>query len=74
MRDGDLVLVDAGAEVANYTGDITRTWPVNGTYSGHQREIYDLVLRSQMACIREAKPGTPWSASTSSPHGSSAKA
>jgi Xaa-Pro aminopeptidase len=57
LRDGDLVLVDAGAEVGYYTGDITRTWPVSGAFSGHQREIYDLVLRAQMDAIRLVKPG-----------------
>ena len=60
LKDGDLVLVDAGAEVGYYTGDITRTWPVNGRFSGHQRVIYDLVLRSQMDVIRLVKPGLPW--------------
>ncbi len=62
METGDLVLVDAGAEVGYYTGDITRTWPVNGTYTGPQREIYDLVLRAQMAVIDQVKPGLLWHA------------
>ena len=44
LKDGDLVLVDAGAEVGYYTGDITRTWPVNGRFTGHQREVYDLAV------------------------------
>ncbi|MFM8386857.1 MAG: Xaa-Pro aminopeptidase [Planctomycetia bacterium] len=60
LCDGDLVLVDAGAEVGWYTGDITRTWPVNGRFTGHQRAIYDLVLRAQMDVIRMVKPGLPW--------------
>ena len=60
MRDGDLVLVDAGAEVDYYTADITRTWPVGGTFSGHQRMIYDLVLRAQMEAIRMIRPGLEW--------------
>ena len=60
LKDGDLVLVDAGAEVGWYTGDITRTWPVNGRFTGHQRQVYDLVLRAQMDVIRLVKPGLEW--------------
>ncbi|MHC5010596.1 MAG: M24B family metallopeptidase, partial [Planctomycetota bacterium] len=60
LNDGDLVLVDAGAEVGYYTGDITRTWPVSGRFSGYQREIYDLVLRAQMEVIRAVRPGLEW--------------
>lgn len=60
LRDGDLVLVDAGAEVGLYTGDITRTWPVSGSFSPEQREIYDLVLRAQREVIRLVRPGLAW--------------
>ena len=60
LKDGDLLLVDAGAEVDYYTGDITRTWPVSGTFSGYQREVYDLVLRAQMDVIRMVRPGEKW--------------
>ncbi|MDJ0523356.1 MAG: Xaa-Pro aminopeptidase [Planctomycetota bacterium] len=60
LEDGQVVLVDAGAEVGWYTGDITRTWPVGGTFSGHQRMIYDLVLQAQMEAIRIIKPGLDW--------------
>ena len=60
MKDGDLVLVDAGAEIDLYTADITRTWPVGGTYTGRQRMIYDLVLRAQMDAIRLVRPGLPY--------------
>ena len=60
-EDGDLVLVDAGAEIGWYAGDVTRTWPVNGTFTGYQRNIYDLVLRAQQAVIRHVKPGVAWS-------------
>ncbi|MFV1958093.1 MAG: Xaa-Pro aminopeptidase [Planctomycetota bacterium] len=60
MEEGDLVLVDAGAEVGYYSGDITRTWPVGGTFTGAQRDVYDLVLRAQMAVIRSVKPGLGW--------------
>ena len=61
MEDGDLVLVDAGAEIDLYTADITRTWPVNGSFTGRQRMIYDLVLRAQMDAIRVVRPGVPYS-------------
>jgi Xaa-Pro aminopeptidase len=57
LQAGDLVLVDAGAEMDWYTGDVTRTWPVSGRFDGHQREIYDLVLRAQMDVIRLVRPG-----------------
>jgi Xaa-Pro aminopeptidase len=60
LADGDLVLVDAGAEVDYYTGDITRTWPVSGVFSGYQRMIYDLVLRAQMEAIAMVRPGLLW--------------
>jgi Xaa-Pro aminopeptidase len=60
LRDGDLVLVDAGAEVDYYTGDVTRTWPVNGRFSGYQRQIYDLVLQAQMEAIDIIRPGLAW--------------
>ncbi len=46
MRDGDLVLIDAGCEYKGYAGDITRTFPVNGKFTQAQREIYDIVLES----------------------------
>jgi len=62
MEAGELVLVDAGAEVGYYTGDITRTWPVSGTFTAPQREIYDLVLRAQQEVIAMSKPGVPWTA------------
>jgi Xaa-Pro aminopeptidase len=61
LQDGDLLLVDAGAEYQMYAGDITRTWPVNGRFEGRQRMIYDLVLRAQQAVIRKVKPGLLWS-------------
>jgi Xaa-Pro aminopeptidase len=58
LRDGDLVLIDAGAEYDYYTSDITRTFPVGRAFSKEQATIYDLVLKSQMECIAMAKPGT----------------
>ena len=57
-RDGDLLLLDAGAETANgYTGDVTRTFPVNGKFSAPQRSVYEAVLRVQKSLIAMAKPG-----------------
>jgi Xaa-Pro aminopeptidase len=57
LRDGDLLLVDAGAEYRGYASDITRTFPINGKFSQPQREIYDLVLKTQMSCIDMVRPG-----------------
>jgi len=57
LRDGDLVLIDAGAEYKGYASDITRTFPINGRYSKAQREIYDLVLKAQMSCVEMVRPG-----------------
>ena len=62
LRDGELLLIDAGCEVDGYASDITRTFPVNGKYGGPQREIYELVLAAQSAAIAEVKPGSPWNA------------
>ncbi len=58
LHDGDLLLVDAGAEVKGYASDITRTFPVNGRYSAAQREIYDVVLETQISCVDMVRPGT----------------
>ncbi len=57
MEDGDLLLIDAGAELSYYASDITRTFPVNGRFSEAQRAIYDLVLETQLACIAAVRPG-----------------
>jgi len=57
LRDGDLLLVDAGAEYKGYASDITRTFPINGRFSKPQREIYDLVLKTQVACVDMVRPG-----------------
>jgi Xaa-Pro aminopeptidase len=57
LEDGDLVLIDAGAEYQGYAADITRTFPVNGRFSDTQREIYQLVLDSQLAALEMIKPG-----------------
>lgn len=60
LKDGDLLLVDAGAEFGWYASDITRTIPVNGRFSPEQRAIYELVLAAQRAAIAEARPGRHW--------------
>lgn len=60
LNDGDLVLIDAGAECQGYASDITRTFPVNGKFSAVQREVYELVLESQIAAINKVKPGNHW--------------
>lgn len=57
LRDGDLVLIDAGAEYRGYASDITRTFPINGRYTNPQREIYDLVLKAQKQCVEMVRPG-----------------
>jgi Xaa-Pro aminopeptidase len=62
MRRGDLLLVDAGAEYEQYTADITRTYPVDGTFTPVQRRVYEAVLKAQKAGIRSIKPGAPWNA------------
>ena len=57
LNDGDLLLIDAGCEFRGYAGDITRTFPVNGRFSGPQRDLYDVVLAAELAAIAEVKPG-----------------
>lgn len=57
MREGELVLCDVGAEVENYAADITRTFPVSGTFSSRQRAVYDVVLRAANAAIEAIRPG-----------------
>ncbi len=58
LKDGDLLLIDAGAQFQGYASDITRTFPVNGKFSKPQREIYDVVLDTQIKCIEATKVGT----------------
>jgi Xaa-Pro aminopeptidase len=60
LRDGDLLLIDAGCELDGYASDITRTFPVNGRFSGAQREVYEIVLAAQRAAIETVKPGASW--------------
>lgn len=57
MRDGDLVLIDAGCEYQGYASDITRTIPVNGKFSHTQRAVYDIVLDAQLYALKALKPG-----------------
>ena len=57
VRDGELVLIDAGCELDGYASDITRTFPANGKFTGPQRALYDLVLASQDAAVAATKPG-----------------
>jgi Xaa-Pro aminopeptidase len=60
LRDGDLLLIDAGAEYDGYASDITRTFPVNGKFSPEQKELYDIVLSAQAAGIAKARAGNQW--------------
>jgi Xaa-Pro aminopeptidase len=60
LRDGDLLLIDAGCELDGYASDITRTFPVNGRFSAAQREVYELVLASQRAALDAVRPGRAW--------------
>ena len=62
LERGDLLLIDAGAEVECYASDITRTWPVGGGFSREQRSLYQLVLEAQQAAIDEVHPGFPFNA------------
>ena len=57
LRDGDLLLIDAGCEYAGYAADITRTFPINGKFSTEQKALYELVLKAQLAAIDHIKPG-----------------
>jgi len=60
LRDGDLLLIDAGCELDGYASDITRTFPVNGRFGAAQREVYELVLQSQRAAMEAVRPGRAW--------------
>ncbi|MEC8443452.1 MAG: Xaa-Pro aminopeptidase [Pseudomonadota bacterium] len=60
IKDGDLVLIDAGCELDYYASDITRTFPANGTFSEPQRKLYQLVLDAQVAAIAATKAGNHW--------------
>jgi len=60
LQDGELLLIDAAAEVGYFSSDITRTFPVNGRFSDAQRAVYDVVLAAQEAVIEACKPGLPF--------------
>ena len=69
LKDGDLLLIDAGCELDGYASDITRTFPVNGRYNTPQKDVYELVLAAQATAIAEVKSGNPWNA----PHDAAVK-
>ena len=60
LRDGDLLLIDAGCELDGYASDITRTFPVNGRFNGAQRAVYEIVLAAQAAAMDKVRPGNGW--------------
>ena len=60
IADGDLVLVDAGAEVDHYATDVTRTFPASGKFTADQRAVYDVVLRAQKAALAAVHAGVTW--------------
>ncbi len=62
LRDGDLLLIDAGCELEGYASDITRTFPVNGKFTAAQKDVYELVLAAQAAAIACAQRGAHWNA------------
>ena len=60
LKNGDLVLIDAGCELDYYAADITRTFPVNGKFSPEQKALYEICLQAQLEAIAVAKPGNHW--------------
>lgn len=62
VKEGDLVLIDAGCEYEHYASDITRTFPASGKFSPEQKAIYEIVLKAQEAAIKAVKPGAAWDA------------
>lgn len=60
IKEGDLILIDAGCEYEHYASDITRTFPASGKFSQEQKAIYELVLKAQAASIEAIAPGVPW--------------
>ena len=60
LRDGELLLIDAGCELDGYASDITRTFPVNARFSAGQREVYEIVLAAQRAAMDKVRPGCGW--------------
>jgi len=62
LNDGDLLLIDAGAEYDCYASDVTRTFPVNGRFSAPQKALYEVVLAAQAAAIKKVRAGNHWNA------------
>src|SRR5262249_37784646 len=62
LRDGELLLIDAGAEFDSYTADVTRTFPVGRAFTADQRVVYDIVLEAQLAALAEVAPGKAFDA------------
>ena len=62
LHAGDLLLIDAGCELDGYASDITRTFPVSGQFSAAQKDVYEMVLASQLAAIDAVQPGSHWNA------------
>ncbi len=62
LRDGDLLLIDAGGQYNTYASDITRTYPINGHFTVEQRAVYEIVLAAELAAIEQVKPGVSWRA------------
>ena len=62
LNDGDLLLIDAGAEYDCYASDVTRTFPVNGRFTEPQKALYEVVLAAQAAAIKKVRPGNHWDA------------
>ena len=60
LKNGDLLLIDAGCEYEYYASDITRTFPINGRFSPEQRAVYDIVLAANEAAIQKVRPGGSW--------------
>ena len=60
LKEGDLLLIDAGCEYENYASDITRTFPINGRFTAEQRAVYEVVLEAQLAVIASVRPGLRW--------------
>jgi len=69
MHDGDLLLIDAGAEYDCYASDVTRTFPVNGRFSPAQKALYEVVLAAQAAAIKQVRAGKHWN----EPHAAAVK-
>ncbi len=61
INDGDLIVIDSGAAFRGYAADITRTFPANGKFSADQREVYEVVLKSQLAAIKAVRVGVKMS-------------